>query len=104
MFRLCDGVSSCVERNAFEVVSQELWLETQERRAFLNITPQVKAALKESGVREGLALINAMHITASVFINDDEWGCTPITTRGSKSSRRMSRFRATAITETLTPI
>jgi secondary thiamine-phosphate synthase enzyme len=53
---------------------KELWFETVERRAFLNITPQVEAALKESGVREGLALVNAMHITASVFINDDERG------------------------------
>jgi len=44
------------------------------RMAFLNITPQVAAALKESGIREGLALVNAMHITASVFINDDEQG------------------------------
>jgi secondary thiamine-phosphate synthase enzyme len=44
------------------------------RMAFLNITPQVQAALRESGIREGLALINAMHITASVFINDDESG------------------------------
>ena len=64
---------------------KELWFETPERRAFLNITPQVEAALKESGVREGLALVNAMHITASVFINDDEQVCTPITTRGSKA-------------------
>jgi secondary thiamine-phosphate synthase enzyme len=53
---------------------RELWLETTSRRAFLNITPEVEAALKESGVREGLALVNAMHITASVFINDDEGG------------------------------
>jgi secondary thiamine-phosphate synthase enzyme len=53
---------------------KELWFETPGRRAFLNITPQVEVALKESGVREGLALINAMHITASVFINDDERG------------------------------
>jgi secondary thiamine-phosphate synthase enzyme len=44
------------------------------RRAFLNITPQVETALRESGVNEGLALVNAMHITASVFINDDESG------------------------------
>ncbi len=44
------------------------------RMAFLNITPQVTAALKESGIREGLCLVNAMHITASVFINDDESG------------------------------
>jgi thiamine phosphate synthase YjbQ (UPF0047 family) len=53
---------------------KELWFETPGRRAFLNITPQVEAALKESGVGEGLALVNAMHITASVFINDDEKG------------------------------
>ena len=52
---------------------KELWFETPGRRAFLN-TPQVEAALKESGVGEGLALVNAMHITASVFINDDERG------------------------------
>jgi secondary thiamine-phosphate synthase enzyme len=44
------------------------------RMAFLNITPQVTAALRESGIREGLCLVNAMHITASVFINDDESG------------------------------
>ena len=53
---------------------KELWFETPGRRAFLNITPQVEAALKESDVQEGIALINAMHITASVFINDDEPG------------------------------
>ncbi len=53
---------------------KELRFETATRRAFVNITPEVEAALKESGVREGLALVNAMHITASVFINDDERG------------------------------
>lgn len=53
---------------------KELWFETPTRRAMLNITPQVEAALSESGVREGLILVNAMHITASVFINDDESG------------------------------
>ncbi len=53
---------------------KELWFETQTRRAFINITPEVEAALAESGVREGLCLVNAMHITASVFINDDESG------------------------------
>ena len=51
-----------------------LELNIPSRMAFVNITPQVKTALKESGIREGLALINAMHITASVFINDDEPG------------------------------
>jgi secondary thiamine-phosphate synthase enzyme len=54
--------------------TKELWFETASRRAFLNITGQVEAALKESGVQEGLVLVNAMHITASVFINDDESG------------------------------
>ena len=53
---------------------KELWFETPSRRAFINITRQVEAALKESGIREGLVLVNAMHITASVFINDDEGG------------------------------
>jgi len=53
---------------------KELRFETPGRRAFLNITPQVEVALKESDVQDGIALINAMHITASVFINDDEQG------------------------------
>ena len=53
---------------------KELWMFIPTRRGFVNITPQVEAALKESGVVEGLILINAMHITASVFINDDESG------------------------------
>jgi len=53
---------------------KELWFEVAQRRAFLNITPQVEAALRESGIREGLCLVNAMHISASIFINDDEAG------------------------------
>ena len=53
---------------------KELTFRTPTRRALLNITPQVKSALAESGIREGLCLVNAMHITASVFINDDESG------------------------------
>ena len=53
---------------------KELWFNIPGRRGFTNITPQVEAALAESGVREGLCLVNAMHITASVFINDDESG------------------------------
>jgi len=53
---------------------RELWFETPTRRAFINITPQVENCLAESGIREGLCLVNAMHITASVFINDDECG------------------------------
>ena len=53
---------------------KELWFQTPTRRAFVNITEFVRAELRASGVREGLCLVNAMHITASVFINDDEPG------------------------------
>jgi len=53
---------------------KELWFRTQHRREFINITPQVEQCLRDSGVKEGLLLCNAMHITASVFINDDESG------------------------------
>jgi secondary thiamine-phosphate synthase enzyme len=53
---------------------KELWFEVTQRRQLRNITPQVEACLKESAIREGLLLCNAMHITASVFINDDERG------------------------------
>lgn len=53
---------------------KELWFNVQTRRGFVNITRDVEACLSESGVREGLVLVNAMHITASVYINDDEPG------------------------------
>ena len=53
---------------------KELWFNTPTRTAFVNITAQVEEALRDSGVREGLCLVNAMHISASVFINDDERG------------------------------
>jgi secondary thiamine-phosphate synthase enzyme len=53
---------------------KELWFEVASRRGFINITGQVEKCLHESGVSEGLILVNAMHITASVFINDDESG------------------------------
>jgi len=53
---------------------RELWFNIPTRRAFVNITAQVEETVKESGVAEGLVLVNAMHITASVFINDDESG------------------------------
>ena len=53
---------------------KELWFNIPERVAFINITNQVEGALQESGIKEGLCLINAMHITASVFINDNERG------------------------------
>lgn len=53
---------------------KELWFNTDTRRAFINITPYVEQCLRESGIKEGLLLCNAMHITSSVFINDDESG------------------------------
>jgi secondary thiamine-phosphate synthase enzyme len=53
---------------------KELWFSVPSRRGFVNITRDVEACLRESGVSEGLVLVNAMHITASVFINDDERG------------------------------
>lgn len=53
---------------------KELWFETKKRYELVHITPQVEQALQESGIREGLCLVNAMHITASVFINDNEEG------------------------------
>ena len=53
---------------------KELWFDVPTRRAFINITREVEECLRESGVQEGLILVNAMHITASVFINDHESG------------------------------
>ncbi len=53
---------------------KELWFKAPKRRSFINITPDVTECLRESGIKEGLCLVNAMHITSSVFINDDEGG------------------------------
>ncbi|MDP8299997.1 MAG: secondary thiamine-phosphate synthase enzyme YjbQ [Candidatus Tantalella remota] len=53
---------------------KELWFTTPQRRDYINITPQVEEVVRESGIKEGLCLVNAMHITASVYINDDEPG------------------------------
>jgi len=53
---------------------EELWFDTKERVEFINITPTVEDLVRKSGVKEGMVLVNAMHITASVFINDDESG------------------------------
>jgi len=53
---------------------KELWFNIPQRRAFVNITSEIENCVKESGIKEGLVLVNAMHITASVFINDDEPG------------------------------
>jgi len=55
-------------------LSEHLWFELPDRRGFINVTPQVEELVHRSGVKEGLCLVNAMHITASVFINDDEPG------------------------------
>lgn len=69
---------ACLVRSSFccSVKShrEELWFEAPTRRALINITPQVEQALRKSGIKEGLCLVNAMHISASVFINDDERG------------------------------
>ena len=54
--------------------TEYLWFETKKKRDYINITPQVEAAVAKSGVQEGLCLVNPMHITASVYINDDENG------------------------------
>ena len=54
--------------------TEYLWFETKKKRDYINITPQVEAAVAKSGVQEGLCLVNPMHITASVYINDDEDG------------------------------
>ena len=62
------------ERVYMKSYRQELWFETKRRREFINITGQVEQCLRQSGIKEGLCLVNAMHITASVFINDDEPG------------------------------
>ncbi|HDP69586.1 MAG TPA: YjbQ family protein [Actinobacteria bacterium] len=55
-------------------LTEYLWFNTSKRREFINITPQVEELVQKSGINEGLCLVNAMHITASVFINDDESG------------------------------
>ena len=55
-------------------LTKHLWMNVPSRRGFVNITPQVEDLVRKSGVTEGLCLVNAMHITASVFINDDESG------------------------------
>jgi secondary thiamine-phosphate synthase enzyme len=55
-------------------LTEHLWFETKERVEFINITPMVEELVRKSGVKEGMLLVNAMHITASVFVNDDERG------------------------------
>ena len=57
-----------------KTLTQHLWFQAKTKKAFINITPQIEELVEKSGVKEGLCLVNAMHITASVFINDDEAG------------------------------
>jgi secondary thiamine-phosphate synthase enzyme len=68
------GVFKQTEEVPMKSYRKELWFNIPTRRAFVNITGQVEACLRESNITEGLILVNAMHITASVFINDDESG------------------------------
>jgi len=68
------GIARSFEEDMMKTYRKELWFNVPTRRALINITPQVEECLRESGIREGLVLCNAMHITASVFINDDESG------------------------------
>lgn len=63
-----------INGNYMKSFRKELYIETKTRRGFINITSQVESALRESGIKEGLILVNSMHITSSVFINDDESG------------------------------
>ena len=62
------------EACALKSLTEHLWFEVPDRRGYINITPRVEELVRDSGVREGLCLVNAMHITASVYINDDEGG------------------------------
>jgi len=65
---------STAQGNDMKSYRKELWFQVPARLGFVNITPEVEKCMKESGIREGLVLVNAMHITASVFINDNESG------------------------------
>lgn len=72
-----DRIECLTGNNSGELMKsyrKELWFQTAQRRELINITPQVEQAVEESGITEGLCLVNAMHITSSVFINDDEPG------------------------------
>jgi secondary thiamine-phosphate synthase enzyme len=72
--RQIETIKDSMRNKMMKSYRKELWFQTPSRRAYINITPQVNDCLKESGIQEGLVLVNAMHITASVFINDDEAG------------------------------
>lgn len=72
-FKLCPSLGICYLRY-MKSYRKELWFDITRRRELINITPDVQTCLMESGIKEGLILVNAMHISASVFINDDESG------------------------------
>jgi ribosomal-protein-alanine N-acetyltransferase len=86
------------EENRMKSYRKELLFHLPVRRGLVNITAEVQRCVAESGIREGLALINPMHITASVFINDDESGLHQDFETGSRSSRPKSRTASTATT------
>jgi len=67
-------ITGRLEQKIMKTYRKELWFNTPHRRDFINITGEIQQCVAESGVREGMCLVNAMHITASVFINDDEPG------------------------------
>jgi secondary thiamine-phosphate synthase enzyme len=70
----CNSGKRCLESRLVKSLTEHLWFEVPDRRGFLNITDTVEKLVRKSGVQEGLCLVNAMHITASVYINDAEDG------------------------------
>ena len=72
--RMFPNLIACKSYGLMKTYRKELWFNTPHRRDFINITGDVAQCVAESGVKEGMCLVNAMHITASVFINDDEPG------------------------------
>src|SRR5262245_53442595 len=82
-----------LDRHPMKVLTKELWMEVPQRRAIVSIHDEVETLVAESGVRDGLCLVNAMHITASVFINDNESGLHRTTRNGSKSSHPLKPRR-----------
>ena len=96
------SASRCKGANRMKALTRELWMNVPQRRQIISIHDEVgnDSLVRESGVQEGLVLVNAMHITASVFINDNEPGCTATTTNGWKNWLRLIR-RPNDITTTV---
>ena len=78
--------------------TEYLWFETAHRRDYVNITAQVEEVVRRSGIRHGLVLVNPMHITAAVYVNDDESDWSPISTTGWSGSPHTSPSPPTATT------